>query len=95
VRDSFSTALDPLHDGLGWLAGSFCPHFDGEERRRPVYTRLVRDGFPPGIACDDGAAAVFVGPEVVEVVADRAGARGWQVGPDGASPLPTRLVSVG
>ena len=57
VTDSFSAELDGLDDGLGLLAGSFCPHYDGEERRRPVYTRLVAEGFPAGIACDDGAAA--------------------------------------
>ena len=37
VTDSFSAELDGLDDGLGFLAGSYCPHFDGEERRRPVY----------------------------------------------------------
>ena len=61
VTDSFSAELDGLDDGLGLPRGSFCPHFDGEERRRPVYTRLVADGFPAGIACDDGAAAVYRG----------------------------------
>ncbi len=56
VTDSFGIALDPLHDGLGLLPGSFCPHYDGEERRRPVYRSLVDGGFPPGYAADDGAA---------------------------------------
>src|SRR5262249_50097727 len=28
VTDSFSLELDGLHDGLGFLAGSYCPHFD-------------------------------------------------------------------
>ena len=73
VTDSFSAELDGLDDGLGLLAGSYCPHYDGEERRRPVYTRLVADGFPAGIACDDGAAAVYRGTELLEIVADRPG----------------------
>ena len=64
VTDSFSAELDGLPDGLGLLEGSYCPHFDGEERRRPVYTRLVAEGFPAGIACDDGAAAVYRGTEL-------------------------------
>ena len=46
VTDSFGPALDPLHDGLGLVPGSFCPHYDGEELRRPVYRSLVDDGFP-------------------------------------------------
>ncbi len=93
VTDSFSEELDGLDEGLGLLAGSFCPHFDGEERRRPVYTRLVTAGFPPGIACDDGAAAVYHGTELVEVVADRPGALGYRVSAAAVEPLPTRLLS--
>ena len=93
VTDSFSAELDGLDDGLGLLAGSYCPHFDGEERRRPVYTRLVADGFQAGIACDDGAAAVYRGTELVEVVADRPGAGGYRVSATGVEPLPTRLLT--
>ena len=92
VTDSFSAALDGLSDGLGLLAGSYCPHFDGEERRRPVYTRLVAEGFPAGIACDDGAAAVYRGTELLEVVADRPGALGHRVSAAGVEPIETRLL---
>ena len=92
VTDSFSAELDGLEDGLGLLAGSYCPHFDGEERRRPVYTRLVAAGFPAGIACDDGAAAVYEGIELVEVVADRPGAGGYRVSAAGVEPLTARLL---
>ncbi len=93
VTDSFSEELDGLDDGLGLLAGSYCPHYDGEERRRPVYTRLVANGFPAGIACDDGAAAVYRGPELVEVVADRPGARGYRVTAAGEEPIAARLLT--
>lgn len=90
VTDSFSADLDGLDDGLGFLAGSFCPHFDGEERRRPAYTSLVANGFPCGIACDDGAAAVYRGTELVEIVSDRAGARGYRVSAGAVEPIDTR-----
>ena len=93
MTDSFSVELDGLADGLGLLPGSFCPHFDGEERRRPVYTRLVSEGFPSGIACDDGAAAVYEGTELREIVSDRAHARGYRVTSDGTEALETRLLS--
>jgi peptidase E len=92
VTDSFSEELDGLDDGLGFLAGSYCPHYDVEERRRPVYTRLVADGFPAGIACDDGAAAVYRDTELVEIVADRPGARGYRVTAAGEEPIATRLL---
>lgn len=53
ITDSFGPQLDPLHDGLGFLPGSACPHYDGEERRRPVYRDAVGGGFPAGYAADD------------------------------------------
>jgi dipeptidase E len=92
VTDSFSADLDGLEDGLGLLAGSFCPHYDGEERRRPLYTRLVGGGFPGGIACDDGAAAVYRGTRLSEIVADRPGARGYRVSSAGEEPIEARLL---
>ena len=45
VTDSFGPQLEGMHDGLGFLAGSACPHYDGEERRRPRYRELVDGGF--------------------------------------------------
>jgi dipeptidase E len=92
VTDSFSLELDGIDDGLGFLSGSYCPHFDGEARRRPVYTQLVAEGFPAGIACDDGAAAVYHGSELVEIVSDRPGAHGYRVSTAGVEPIETRLL---
>jgi dipeptidase E len=93
VTDSFGPQLEGMRDGLGFLPGSGCPHYDGEELRRPVYTELVREGFPPGVALDDAAAARFAGTELVEVVATASGARGYRVEPDGETPLATRLLA--
>jgi len=93
VTDSFGPELAGMRDGLGFLAGSACPHYDGEERRRPVYRCLVaEEGFPAGIALDDGAGAHFVGTELREVVSSSPDARGYRVGPDGESPLEARLL---
>ena len=92
VTDSFGVALDPLHDGLGLLPGSFCPHYDGEERRRPVYRSLVEGGFPPGYAADDGAALHFDGVELREVVATRPTATGYRVERGSETALPTRVL---
>src|SRR5204863_3730944 len=66
VTDSFGPQLEGMRDGLGFLAGSACPHYDGEERRRPVYQELVAGGFPAGLAADDGVGLRFVGTELKE-----------------------------
>ena len=92
VTDSFGPQLEGMRDGLGFLAGSGCPHYDGEERRRPVYRRLVAGGFPPGIALDDAAGAHYIGTELHAVVASTATAAGYRVTAAGEERLePTRL----
>ena len=92
ITDSFGPQLEGMRDGLGFLPGSACPHYDGEERRRPVYTELVANGFPSGIALDDTAAARYDGTELQEVVASTPEAHGYHVGPDGEVPLPVRVL---
>jgi dipeptidase E len=81
VTDSFDTShLRALHDGLGLVRGSACPHYDGEDQRRPVYRQLVASGeLAAGWAADDGAAIVFRGEEMAEVVASRPEARAYRV----------------
>ena len=78
VTDSYG-ALAPLPDGLGLLAGSACPHYDGEAARRPRYHALVASGFPAGYAADDGAALCFTGDALTEVVASRPDAAAYRV----------------
>jgi peptidase E len=92
VTDSFGTALDPLHDGLGLLPGSFCPHYDGEELRRPVYRALVDSGFPGGYAADDGAALHFEGTELREVVTSLEGATAYRLERGSETPLSARAL---
>jgi peptidase E len=92
VTDSFGPQLEGMRDGLGFLAGSACPHYDGEEQRRPVYQELVANGFPPGIAADDVVGLHYVGTELREVVAAREDARAYRVGPDGETPLEPRIL---
>jgi dipeptidase E len=92
VTDSYGPQLAGMRDGLGFLPGSACPHYDGEELRRPVYTRLVRDGFPAGIALDDNVAAVYEGTALQEVVTSTPGSRGYHVSPDGETALETRTL---
>lgn len=95
VTDSFGP-LAALHDGLGFLPGSHCPHYDSEIERRPTYERLISDGFPSGYAADDGAVLLFRGTELAEVVTAREGAYGYRVECAGGrvveTVLPSRLL---
>jgi dipeptidase E len=93
VTDSFGPDLAGMEDGLGLLPGSACPHYDGEERRRPVYTSLVRAGYPAGVALDDGVAAHYVATELQEVFTDRPDAGGYAVSAAGEQPLPIRRLA--
>jgi peptidase E len=83
TTDSFLLGrADPLSDGLGFVPGSFCPHFDSEPSRRPSFRRLVGEGaLPPGIGCDDLAAVHVAGTEVVEVLASDVGAGATRLEP--------------
>jgi hypothetical protein len=84
-----------MRDGLGFLPGSACPHYDGEPERRPVYSKLVDDGFPPGLAADDCVALRFEGTELAEAISVRAGARAYRVTPSGEEPIEPRLLLSG
>jgi peptidase E len=92
VTDSFGPQLDGMRDGLGFLPGSACPHYDGEERRRPVYQELVANGFPAGIAADDAVGLHFVGTELREAVTAREGSRAYRVESGGETPIEARLL---
>jgi peptidase E len=98
TTDSFGTKLRPFKEGLGMLAGSFCPHFNSEAERRPLYQRLVADGsLPSGIACDDGVGTHFVDEQLAEVVADRPDGAAYRMEQTAAggfleTPLTTRFL---
>jgi peptidase E len=92
ITDSFTPDLGPLHDGLKLLAGSACPHYDSQERRRPVYAREVAAGLPAGIALDDGVAARYEDERLVEVVSGKPTGRAFRVDRDGEHPLAVRAL---
>jgi dipeptidase E len=71
---------DPLHDGLGFVPGSFCPHYSSEPSRRPQYLSLVAGGvLASGYACEDGAALHFVGTELHTAVSVDGDAMAYRV----------------
>jgi dipeptidase E len=96
TTDSFGP-IGPLHDGLGFLAGSFCPHYDAEAERRPTFLRLVRDGFPAGYAAENNVGVHFVGTELAEAVTSKPGGQAFHVVSRDdevvETPLDVRLLS--
>ena len=96
VTDSVEGPLLSL-DCLGFLAGSCCPHYDGEADRRPTYQSLLSKGeIAPGIALDDGAAAHFKSGVLTKVVSSREAANGYQLrvtnGSVSENPIETEVL---
>lgn len=77
---------DPINEPLytipclGFIKGSHCPHYDGEEKRRPAYHQLIKEGkAKPGYAMDDGAAIHFINGEPKTIVSSRKKAKAYKV----------------
>jgi dipeptidase E len=95
MTDSFGPQLEQM-DCLGFLGGSFCPHYDDEEQRRPRYHELLREGLAPGYAADSGVGLHFVDGELRDVVACEEGSKGYRVelrdGEVVETPIEARVV---
>ena len=80
LTDSFGRGLAEMGGGLGFLKGSFCPHYDSESLRRPRYAELVGSGaLPDGYAADDGVGLLFEGRELAGAVASLPGSSAFRV----------------
>jgi len=56
-------------DGLGFISGSNCPHYDSEAQRKPLYWSKIKSGeYKAGYACDDRAGIYFENEVVKQVV---------------------------
>jgi dipeptidase E len=95
VTDSFGPQLESM-ECLGFLPGSFCPHWDDEELRRPRYHKLLKDGLASGYAADAGVGLHFVDGELREVLACEEGSRAYRVelrdGEVVETPIEARVV---
>jgi len=93
ITDSYGPTLRPLGDGLGWLPGSACPHYDGEPTRRPTYLEALKSGrIVPGYAIDDAVALHFQDEQLIEAVSPRPDGRAFRVDPGGEHPLVVRRL---
>lgn len=89
--DSFGS-LDALDDGLGFLRGSACPHYFGEEGRQQKYLDFVGSGaLPDGHAADDHVALLWRDGELVEAVSEEPGRQTFRVTRDGDGAVETPL----
>jgi dipeptidase E len=95
VTDSFGPQLDAM-ECLGFLPGSFCPHWDDEELRKPRYHELLRSGLAGGYAADAGVGLRFVDGELEEAVACEEGTKAYRVelreGEIAETPIEARVV---
>lgn len=93
ITDSFGP-MRAWRGGLGLLSGSFCPHFDGEAERAPVFTEAIASGvLEGGWAADDGAALHWVDGQLAHVIAEEEGKHVYQVMPSN-EPSTSGVTSV-
>ncbi len=79
LTDSIPGPLTALQ-GLGWLPGGACPHYDGEALRRPSLQDKVASGsMPASWAADDGAALHFIDEQFHAAVSSHPLARAWHL----------------
>jgi dipeptidase E len=95
VTDSFGPQLEQM-DCLGFLSGSFCPHWDDEEQRRPRYHELLKNGLTAGYAADAGVGLHFVNGELQGAVGCDEGTGAYRLevvdGGVAETPIPTRAL---
>jgi dipeptidase E len=66
---------------LGFLPGSFSPHYDGEAQRRPTLHRLLKEGgIKPGYAAENSAAVHFADEQLLRAVCSVPEAKVYRVG---------------
>ena len=79
LSDFFPNELNKLKC-LGFLKGSNCPHYDGEENRRPAYHKLILSGeISEGVAADDGVALHYIETKLEKAVSSRPNAKAYFV----------------
>lgn len=94
LTDSVPGELNPINC-LGFLKGSNCPHFDGEEMRKPEFNRFIKNGqLKSGWGVDDGAAIHFIDGKIHKIVSSRPTAKAYYIEPDKETVLETEYLGV-
>lgn len=80
--------------GLGILKGSFCPHFDSEVERPPVYRDKVKQlEIQPGIALEDGVAAHFIDGQLAHMLTGIEGKKAFRINVNDEVNIRTTLLA--
>jgi dipeptidase E len=79
------------------VPGSFCPHYDAEDQRRPLFHQALLDGvLPAGYGVDDLASLHFHGTSLVAAIGSAPGARAIRVSAEHGqiteTDLPMRVI---
>ncbi|GAB3577912.1 Type 1 glutamine amidotransferase-like domain-containing protein [Leifsonia lichenia] len=98
TTDSYGPPLRVLPEGLGFLHGSFCPHYDAEDQRKPLFHAALLSGeLSTGYAVGnlqslhfDGGGFVTAISPVDAPLAVRVEAIDGQIV---ETPLPTRILT--
>jgi peptidase E len=79
LTDSRPKILTPMR-AMGWLKGSFAPHYLSEPGRRAYYHQYIQDGsLPDGYGCDDTVGLYFERGELMNAFGSVEGARAFYV----------------
>ena len=79
ITDSYPKQFREMNC-LGWVPGSFCPHYDSEAGRQPVLEQLIVAGtLPAGYAVDDDAAIHLSDGKLVNVLSAKPGKNAYAV----------------
>lgn len=80
-------------EGLGFLSGSGCPHFDSEVERQEVYKSLAASGkVSPGLALEDHVAAYFIDGVLHKLITEVPGKKAYRITALGQEELKTELI---
>jgi peptidase E/ketosteroid isomerase-like protein len=65
---------------LGFLEGSFCPHYDKRGELRTAYRKMISSGeLDSGYGVQDGVALHYIGTELKHVISSNQGAKAFYV----------------
>ena len=78
ITDSYGPALNPLTNGLGYVPGAFCPHYDSDWRRPDAFRGFVGRTGEAGWGVEDGVGLHYVDGELTRIVSSRPHARAWR-----------------
>lgn len=93
LSDSVSPGQYRKIECLGFLEGSHCPHYDGEQGRPPMYRQLINEQtLSAGVAADDGVALHYAGDVLETVVSSRPEARAYRVSAQTAEVITPRYL---